>query len=289
MMKDLLNVLHPTFDTLSAHADLSEIDGARTRVGRHIARCVDCRVVVEEIRGLGSAARAADVDGAPAGLWGRVRPAVERAVAETAPQRATPTPDAGPGPWEVAPSLRPTRHWPIPTRRLLVRVGGGVAVAAAALIVVALATGRTPALLASSPSRMTMTPLRPAAGATVHVRFLPPPKLAGSDRLVLMGQYLNDSRHELKDHYFGGAYDSVAVLHRAPDGAMVGDFTVPGAFKAVSLVIFDPLAHRFEANGMYSWLLVGGDSRGRPTLESLLAALSLEGLYGSEARAGVLA
>lgn len=286
MRRNLLRVLHPAFDTLSAYADLSEIDGAKARVGRHVARCAECREVVQEIRGLGTAAREADIEGAPAGLWARLGPVVARAAAEDAAPRETPKPDAVP--WDVAPSLRPTRHWPIPTRRSFVRIIGGVAVAAAALIAVALGTGRTPALLASSPSRMTMTPFRPAPGGTVHVRFAPPPRLAGSDELALMGQYLTDSRHSWKDYYFGGVYDSLATLHRASDGAMVGDFTVPADFKAASFVVFDPRVHRFEADGMYSWLLVGGDSRGRPALGSLLAALSLDGLYGSAARSSVL-
>ena len=286
MMKGLLNVLHPTFDTLSAYADLSEFDGARSRVGRHVARCAPCRKIVDEIRGLGAAAREAETDGVPAGLWTRIESAAVRAATEEAKPRETPPPDAVP--WEVAPSLRPTRHWPVPSRRSVARVGGGLAVAAAALIAVVFATGRTPSLLASAPSRITMTPFRPAPGSTVHVRFNPTPRLAEYDHLVLVGQYLTDAKYAPMDFYFGGRYDSLTTLRRATDGALVGDFTVPADFKAASVVVLDPSGQRYEGDGMFSWLLVGGDRQGRPVLGSLLAALSLGGLYGSPSQAGVL-
>ncbi len=288
MMKGLLNVLHPTFDALSAYADLSELDGARTRVGRHVARCAQCREVVNEIRGLGAAAREseAETESAPDGLWARIETAAVQAAKEAAKPRETPPPDAVP--WEVAPSMRPTRHWPIPTKRSLARIGGGLAVAAAALIAVVLGTGRTPSLQASAPSRLTMTPFRPAPGSKVHVRFNPTPKLAGYDQIMLVGQYLPAAKRAWTDFYFGGNYDSLATLHRAADGAMVGDFTVPPDFKAASILVVDPTGWKYDADGLYSWILVGGDSRGRPVLNSLLGALSLLVPYGSNAHASVL-
>lgn len=288
MMKGLLNVLHPTFDALSAYADLSELDGARTRVGRHVARCAQCREVVNEIRGLCAAAREseAETEGAPDGLWARIENAAVQAAKKEARPRETPPPDAVP--WEVAPSMRPTRHWPIPTKRSLARIGGGLAVAAAALIAVVLGTGRTPSLLASAPSRLTMTPFRPAPGSKVHVRYNPAPKLAGYDQIMLVGQYLPAANRAWTDFYFGGNYDSLATLHRAADGAMVGDFTVPSDFKAAAIVVMDPSGRNYDADGLNSWILVGGDSRGRPVLNSLLAAVSRSGLYGSSAHASVL-
>ncbi len=285
-MKGLLDVLHPTFDSLSAFADLGELDGLRSRVGRHVARCGQCRGAVAEIRALGAAARESDTEGAPTGLWMQIESRARGATEEGTYPRETPPPDAVP--WDVAPSLRPTRHWPVPTRRAAVRVLGGIAVAAAALVAVALGTGRTPSLLASAPSRITMTPFRPAPGATVHVRYTPTPKLAAFDQLVLVGQYLKDSRGAPSDYYFGGSYDSLAVLRRAPDGALVGDFTVPSDFKAASLVVIEPRGRVYEGDGLHSWVLVGGDARGRPVLASLLTALSLSGLYDSPGRSTVL-
>ena len=286
MMKGLLNVLHPTFEALSACADRDGSDSARSRVGRHVARCAACGAVVEEIRALGTAARALDGAGAPVALWARIERAAQRAAGAEGVPRETPAPGAVP--WELAPSLKPTRHWPIPTKRSLARVGGGLLVAAAALIAVLLASGHPRSLLANAPSRITMTPFRPAPGSVVHVRFAPPPKLAGAERLVLAGQYLTDSRRAPSDFYFGGRYDSLATLRRAADGAMVGDFTVPTDFKAVSIVVMDTSGQHYAADGLHSWLLVGGDRRGRPVLASLLAALSVNALYGSPAQASVL-
>lgn len=286
MMKGLLNVLHPTFESLSACADRDASDVAGSRVGRHVARCVECGAVVAEIRALGTAARAVEYAGAPAALWTRIARAAERAAETDGQPRETPAPDAHP--WDVAPSLRPTRHWPIPTKRSLARIGGGLLVAATALIAVILASGHPRSLLATAPSRITMTPFRPAPGSVVHVRFAPPPRLAGADRLVLAGQYLTDSRHAPSDFYFGGRFDSLATLRRAADGAMVGDFTVPADFKAVSIVVMDTTGQHYAADGLHSWLLVGGDRRGRPVLASLLAALSVNALYGSPAQGSVL-
>ena len=99
MMKGVLNILHPTFDALSAYADLSELDGARTRVGRHVARCARCREVVNEIRGLGAAARESETEGAPNGLWTRIETAAVEAAKEEAKPRETPAPDAVCGRW----------------------------------------------------------------------------------------------------------------------------------------------------------------------------------------------
>jgi hypothetical protein len=274
MMKGLLNVLHPTFDALSAHADLSELDAARTRVGRHVARCARCREVVDEIRGLGVATRESVTEGAPDGLWARIETAAAQAAKKETKLRATlPAEEV---PWEVAPSLRAARHWPIPTKRSLARIGGGLAVAAMAILAVMLGSGRTPSLQASAPSRLTMTPFRPAPGGKVHVRFNPTPKLAGYDQLVLVGQYVPAANPAWSDVYFGGNYDSLTTLRRAGDGAMVGDFTVPLDFKAAFIVVIDPSGRKRDDDGLNYWILVGGDSRGRPSLNSLLAALPLE-------------
>ena len=161
-------------------------------------------------------------------------------------------------------------------------------VAATALIAVVLATGNPRSLLANAPSRLTMTPFRPAPGSEVHVRFVPPPRLASADRLVLAGQYLTDSRHAPSDFYFIGRYDSLTTLRRAADGAMVGDFTVPTDFKALSIVVMDTSGQHYAADGLHAWLLVGGDRHGRPVLVSLLAALSVNALYGSPAQGSVL-
>ena len=289
MMKGLLNVLHPTFDALSALADLSDVDAARSRVGRHVVQCAQCRSVLAEIRELGASARATVVEGAPDGMWERIEQAAKETREAPAPSRETPPPEATP--WEAAPSLRPTRHWPVPVRRIqrsALRIGGALAVAAAALIVVVLVTGETPSLNASAPSRMAFTPFRPAPGTTVHVRYVPSPQLAKYDQLVLVGQYLKAGTRPPSDWYFGGDYDSLATLRKTADGAVVGDFTVPTDFQAVSLVVVEPSGAHYDSDGLYSWIVVGGDARGKPVLRNLLAAASLDALWGSRSQAAVL-
>jgi hypothetical protein len=285
MMKRLFRGIHPTFDALSACADVSELDGARTLVGRHVARCTQCREVVNDVRRLGAVARETEPEGAPDGLWERIETAAARAAGQETKPRATVPREAV---RKVAQPMRATRNWPSPTKRSLARIGGGLAIAAVALIAVALGTGRTPSLLATAPSRLTMTPFRPAPGSKVHVRFSPTPELAVYDQIMLVGQYLPAANRAWRDFYFGGNYDSLATLHRAADGAMVGDFTVPPDFKAASIVVVDPTGWKYDADGSHSWILVGGDRGGRPVLNSLLGALSLPGLYGSNAHASVL-
>ena len=285
-MKGLLNVLHPAFESLSAFADAPDAAAARTHVARHVARCAECRAVVAEIRAMGEAARAPTVESVPRDLWSRIEHSAAQEAERSIKPRETPPPDAAP--WEAAPSLRPTRHVPTPIARSAVRVGAALACAAAALLVVVLLTGRTRSLLASDATRISFTPFRPAPGALVHVRYNPSPRLAGLDRLVLMGQYMNDAARVQSDYYFGGQYDSLATLTRAPDGAMVGDFTVPADFRSVSLRVSDPTGRFNEGDGLFSWILVGGDRSGRPNLASLLAGSSLDVLYGSKGRENVL-
>lgn len=286
MMKQLLNVLHPAFESLSAFADAPATPAARTHVARHVARCAECRTVVADIRAMGEAVRASTVESVPSDIWPRIERVVAQGANDGANPRATPAPDALP--WEAAPSLRPTRHVPTPLRRSLVRIGATLACAAAALLVVVLFTGRTRSLLASDATRISFSPFRPAPGALVHVRYNSSPKLAGEERVVLIGQYLTDASRVRSDYYFGGQYDSLATLTRSADGAMVGDFRLPADFRAVSLRVTDAAGRMNEGDGLFSWLLVGGDRTGRPSLASLLAGSSLDVLYGSPQRERVL-
>ena len=285
MMKGLLNALHPAFESLSAFADAPATPAARTHVARHVARCAECRAVVADIRAMGEAVRTSAVETVPTGVWPRIERAVAQGEKDDANPRVTPAPDAAP--WDAAPSLRPTRHIPASIRRSVVRFGA-VLGAAAALLVVVVFAGRTRSLLASDATRISFTPFRPTPGALVHVRYTAPPKLAGQDRLVLLGQYINDAARVRSDYYFGGQYDSIATLTRGADEAMVGDFRVPADFRMVSLRVTDSAGRVNEGDGLFSWILVGGDRTGRPSLASLLAGVSLDMLYGSPARERVL-
>src|SRR5258707_109060 len=110
---------HPSFDALSAYADQSDLDAARTRAGRHIVRCERCSATVAEIRAMGDAARGVELPGAPEGLWARIEKQAGEPV--PAPARATPSPEQD-NVWRPAPALRPTVHQPSPLRRPSARV-----------------------------------------------------------------------------------------------------------------------------------------------------------------------
>ena len=83
-MSGLTTGFHPSFDALSAHADRNDVEAARTRVARHVARCDQCRAEVRDIRALGEAARAMSVPAAPGWLKARIESAVPHAE-ETSP------------------------------------------------------------------------------------------------------------------------------------------------------------------------------------------------------------
>ena len=274
---------HPSFDALSAQVDLSDVDAARTRVGRHVARCAACRDAVAELRALGDAARAVELPAAPSMLWARIERA-SRAAATSSPEpRPFPAPEIA-RIREASPALRPTRESPSPLPRRLMRIGVALLVAAALLAAVLLSTPRTDPLFAGAPSRISFSPARPAPGARVHVRYVPSPRMGSDDRVVLAGQYLTSSTDVRSDFVFGAVYDSLATLRRAPDGAMVGDFVTPPDFRAVSLFVQNMAGTRYEGAMPFSWILVGGDTLGRPVLASLLASLAFDGLYGSPER-----
>lgn len=286
-MSIITSGFHPSFDALSACADQSDLDAARTRTGRHVAKCASCAAVVTEVRALGDAARAAELPGAPEGLWARI----EREASAQPPvgARLTPAPEDVEV-WRPAPALRPTVH-AAPSRRLRrTHIALGALAAAVVLFgVLIVMPGRSP-LFATAPSRITFTPFRPAPGSRVQVRYRPTPKMAKYDRLILAGSYLDSTSKPtigFIDYYGGGLYDSLTTLHRAPDGDMIGEFTVPSNFRAVWLIVADPTGAINEADGWYSWFLVGGDERGRPSLSTLLSTLDFTG-YSDVSRAQIL-
>jgi hypothetical protein len=260
---------HPSFDALSAYADQSDLDAARTRVGRHVARCASCSATVTEIRALGESVRGVGLCEAPEGLWARVEKQVREPV--PAPVRETPSP-AQDDVWRPAPALRPTVHQPSPLRRRSMRVALGVLAAAVVLFGVFVVMPGPSPLFATAASRIAFTPFRPAPGARVQVRYRPTPAMAKYDHVVLLGSYAGHTPMLEADYYFGGPNDSLAVLRRTPDGMMAGEFTVPSDFLSVALVVEDPTGTVYDGDGRWSWILVGGDARGKPALASLLAA-----------------
>ena len=270
MRNRFFTMLHPAFEALSACADLSELDAARSRVGRHVSRCSECRATVDEIRGLGDDVRATQVARAPEGLWSRVADAAARAAEEQAKPRETPPPDAAP--WEDAPSLMPTRHWPIPARRSA-RIGLGLAIAAAAAIVAVLAWPGGQSLQASGLSRLTYSPTRPVPGGMLTVRYQPRAWLKGASRLVLVGKYsAPPGRNTITWWLRKQSGDSIATLLPARDGSYGARFRLPRDFLAVQLAVSDSTGNDGDSDGWFLWGVIAGEPTGAPSLRALLAA-----------------
>ena len=300
-MKALLMGMHPTFEALSAHADRPDLDGARTRVGAHVARCAQCRAVVEEIRGLGDAARAMPEAGLPADLWSRIATTAasdaDRAEPGAHPARPTPPPDGDV--WRQTPALRPTRHMPSIPRSWVARVGIVAAAAAVIGIALLLPSSRS-ALHASAPARLTVFPARPRPGTTVTVRYQADPAMAGASRLLLLAAFAPSADSaDQEGYWWAGLQDSIATLERNADGMFVGQWRVPEHFLAASLFVVptglpptrQPLGPKWwEESGSYerqSTLLVGATQTGSPSLESLLAALRVRTFLVTRSRGQV--
>ena len=282
-MKGLLNAMHPSFEALSAHADLHELDAARSRVGRHIAACAQCRATIDEIRELGDAARAGSVAGAPDGLWARIEEAAKAPV-EHSP-RETPPPDARP--WDDVPSLRPTRHWPIPARKSA-RYGVLVGIAAAAAIVALLVWPRGSSLQAAGTSRLTFSPGRPRAGSVVSVRYSPASWFTRAPKLVLVGR-VQTPAVQANDGWSsnGMSGDSLATLRPARDGYFEGSFRIPEGVKLVEMTVTDSAGSDLDSDGWAPWSIVVAGPDGGPSFDGLLVAArsrtTVQGLPASSA------
>jgi hypothetical protein len=270
MTTGFFSVLHPTFESLSAYADMPELEAARSRVGRHVAKCADCRKIVDDIRRLGDETRAATSEGAPEGLWSRIASAAAVAALEDAKPRETPPPEATS--WEPAPSLRPTRHWPIPARKQT-RIGLGLAIAAAAAVVAVLAWPTGQSLQASGLSRLTYSPVRPVPGSILTVRYQAPAWLRGAPRLVLVGKYSAPSGQNPMQWWIRDLVgDSIATLLPGRDGAYEARVRLPQDFLSMRLSVVDSTGEEADTDGLFTWGVIAGERTGAPSLNALLSA-----------------
>ncbi|MES2179524.1 MAG: hypothetical protein V4550_16815 [Gemmatimonadota bacterium] len=182
----------------------------------------------------------------------------------------TPAPDATP--WEQAPSLRPTRHWPLPARRASRRLAMGGLLAAAATIAVVV-WPRGGGLQASAVQRLTLSPATNTPGSIVTVRYTPAPWFRAAPRLVLVGLYsgpaTTNRRARLWDVRVG---DSLATLLPTRDGVYEGHLTLPATFLSVQLSVTDSLGEDFDMDGAFPWGAIARGADGKPTLAALLAA-----------------
>ena len=268
-MKNLLNNFHPGFEALSAWSDLNDVDRAGSRLTSHVARCAECRATVDGIRSLGNLVRTAPEPAVPVELWPRIRVAMVAEGPARGP-RETPPPDHVN--WEEAPALKPTRHWPVATKR--VALGRwGIGLLAAAVVIGVLAWPGDRALNASGTSRLTLSPGRPVPGGTVTVLYRPTSWLRGQPRLVLVGRYVTVSAPRLPASAFT---DSVATLVRQSDGNYTGRVRLPAGFLAAQFSVSDSAGRDGDMDGFAPWVLVGGSANGGASLAALLASIDIK-------------
>jgi hypothetical protein len=270
-MSMLLSGFHPSFDALSAHADLSDIDSSRTRVGRHVARCARCADLVEDIRGLGDSARASVMPGAPAGLWPRIEVALNEpssfagathGLADAAEARSI----SGP---------LPIAHGGTSSYRSVARIGVGLSIAAGtALAAVLLATGPRRDLRASPPSRLTLEQEYVVPGSDVRMRYRPSPALADLQAVTVWAAYTRES--DSLTRYPGDALTRAGTLRRSSSQEFVGSVTLPAGVLFASYLVGDSLGNildRERDRSRYSASVLAGTSSGSPTFEAMVAFL----------------
>ena len=270
MMRPLTG-LHPSFGELSAHADRADTDAARSRVGRHVARCANCSEVVAEIRLMGDEARARQVPGAPAGLWARIErgldaeassgaarvAAVERAVPMTASVDVAAKP-AGPGEQRRVSSV--VRRTSLGLVLLVATMAGVIAMDA-----------REP-LAAATPRRLTTDRefARPGAPITFHYR--PIDQLANERSLTVW--MLVPGKGETR---FDQALERGGTLRRVSALDFTGTVMMPDSTPLVMFVVGDSAGEvidRTEARaGRLPSVVLAADSRGQPRLDAFVMAL----------------
>lgn len=297
-MNALLNGFHPSFDALSSCADQSDLHAARSRVGRHVARCAACAATVAEIRALGDAARAVELPGAPAGLWA----AIERAQAAEA-VRPPARPLAAQHEVPVS-SVRERDPASVPFRaRRGVRRGAALLATAAAVMGALLLPSPFHRTLQAGPKqgRWRFSPALPTPGATVRVRFEPSPSFPAQDRLLLVGRPVPRWTEARGESMRGlELMDSLATLVRGGDGAYAGSFVTSPDFDGLTLQLMpagggfipaprDPVtgAQRGDPYATRSpTLLVAAAPDGRPRLDVLSGMAALGGAWGSPVPGG---
>ncbi len=255
--------MHPSDETLSRLADLSEVERMRSRAGRHAARCARCASELSAIGALGNAARAMPDIEPSRTLLGRINGTRTR---EVAPRSATPVlvdvTDSG----DSSRIERP-RHW-------LTKKRGAVLAAAATIVLAVLIwpEWQQRGLAAASYGSATIYPRYPRPGATIGIRFVPAAEWAGGDTLWA-GAYvdLRDSprsgRRDLSFDYLP------ALLVRDRDGAYRGRVTLPPTALSGDILVMTAPPGSMSGRRVTDILLLTSDSLAtRPSLDAMESA-----------------
>jgi hypothetical protein len=265
--------LHPSFHELSAHADRADTDAARSRVGRHVAACTACRDTVAEIRGLGDAARASDVPGAPEGIWARIERRMndesrsdvgaeaveERPVSVGMAREGAPSPAVNTG----------NRLGPRTVRRASLGLGLVIAATAAVIAIDA----REP-LAAATPRRLTSDREFARPGGTITFHYRPIEQLANERSLTVW--MLVPGRGETR---FDQALERAGTLRRVSALDFTGPVTMPDSTPLAMFVVGDStgeILDRSEARaGQLPNVVLAADAAGHPRLDAFVMALGM--------------
>ena len=265
--------MHPSDETLSRLADQSEIEQARSRAGRHVARCARCRGEIAGMKTLGDTVRALPEPALSDTVWARV---IERRRSEG----PLPPLMAGTLLQESGPAMRRPVRWSATKRRVMAAV-------AAAIVLAALLAPiwRRHTLAAASPGEATMNPRYPNPGATVGIRFAPSPEWRGGDTLWVSG--LVDLRPAPTKGHRVATVSVATTLLRDRDGAYHGRLSLPD--DALSGVL--SITGFSGAASLPRWVgklvvLTSDSVSGRPSLDAMESAVYNDRYFMRE---GVLA
>jgi hypothetical protein len=268
-MTRLTTGFHPDFDALSAHADRSDTEAARTKVSRHVSGCEKCRATVEEIRALGSAARQSVAPGVPAGMWTRIEQQLQkgepmggamtqadREIGVDAAKENMPRPDA---------SDRSEKS--SVARRTLLGLAAFLAVISTVLVL----DSREP-LAAATPRRLTTDREAARPGEVITFHYRPIPALAGQRSLTIWMILPNRGMQR-----FDQALERGGVLRRVSGLEFTGTVAMPDSTPLAMFIVGDSTGDiidrtELRANRLPS-VVLSANSHGQPRLDAFVLAL----------------
>ena len=266
----LMMSIHPSDETLSRLADLSEVELLRTQAGRHATRCDECTAAIAELRALGEAARAIPDVQPPSLLWTRIGNG--RAESAHAAEGSAAEPVRLPPPDSAGQQDEGTRRW----SGRVIRMASSVLASAAAVVVTVLLwpSHSVPHLSAAGLERLVLTPLYPAPGGTVRVRYTPGgvPK---ADTLWLEADVALTATSASKARPLATAYIAVPLARTAP-GEYAGTLVLSRSMLAAVVDVVDSVGRSaVPRSSLRELVLTSGASGDRPTLDAMERASEL--------------
>ena len=267
-MSPMLRV-HPTDETLSRLADLSEVELSRSRAGRHASRCAECTATIAELHALGDAARAMpDVPPSPL-LWTRIEEARGGALRASEVSTGDARQSSLFHSWGASGESIGRR-----SGRL---VRAATVLAAAAVVVAATLLWRSlsvPDLTAAGLERLVLTPVYPAPGSTLRVRYTTGgvPK---ADTLWLEADVALTLASASKARPLATANTAVP-LTRTAAGEYGGTLVLSRNALAAVVDVVDSLGRpAVPRSSLRELVLTSGASGDRPTLDAMERASEL--------------